>query len=276
MIRAIFNYQFMQNAFMAAFFSSILCGIVGTIVVEKKMVMMGGGLAHASFGGIGLGYFLGIEPIISALGFSSLSGLLMVRLKKGDKANLDTLIGIFWALGMALGILLIAMMPGYPPDMSSYLFGDILTVSTFYLGLMGAVTLVIVLVVSMWHHLWVIYLFDEEFAKVRKINIALLENILFVCIAISIVVLLKVVGMILVVALLTIPTAMASFGAKSIKGQMGYAVLLSLVFCIGGLVASYYLNIPSGASIILLSSACYFIQRIWLSQRAKKRRGKIK
>lgn len=269
MIDSILQYQFLQNAFLAAVFSSILCGLIGTIVVEKKMVMMGGGMAHASFGGIGLGYFLGIEPIITALGFSACSGLIMVRLKERGKANLDTLIGIFWALGMAMGILLVSIMPGYPPDMSSYLFGDILTVSRFYIFLMMGISLFLVVLLSVWYPYWLLYLFDEEFAKVQKVKVKFLENLLFILIACSIVVLLKVVGMILVVALLTIPTAIAKFFSKSLKQLFLYSVFLSFLLCIGGLILSYQFNIPSGATIILLAAGVYFIQSIFLRIQSK-------
>lgn len=269
MIDSILQYQFLQNAFLAAVFSSILCGLIGTIVVEKKMVMMGGGMAHASFGGIGLGYFLGIEPIITALGFSTCSGLIMVRLKERGKANLDTLIGIFWALGMAMGILLVSIMPGYPPDMSSYLFGDILTVSRFYIFLMMGISLFLVVLLSVWYPYWLLYLFDEEFAKVQKVKVKFLENLLFILIACSIVVLLKVVGMILVVALLTIPTAIAKFFSKSLKQLFLYSVFLSFLLCIGGLILSYQFNIPSGATIILLAAGVYFIQSIFLRIQSK-------
>jgi len=270
MIEALLKYQFMQNAFIAAFLGSILCGIIGTIIVEKKMVMLGGGIAHASFGGVGLGYLIGVEPIYVAFFFSGVSSLGMASLKRKQGINVDTLVGIFWAVGMALGILFISIMPGYPPDMSSYLFGDILTVSSSYLMVMFAVTLLVIISIVLFYNYFLSYLFDEEFSLVRGIPIKLFENILFILISISIVSLLKVVGMILVIALLTIPTAIAKLISKSFKIHILVSILFSFIFCIGGLLISYYLNIPSGASIILLSGSVYFIY-FFIVQIRKKR-----
>ena len=135
MIHAIINYSFMQNAVMAAILSSVLCGIIGTIIVEKKLVSMSGGIAHTSFGGIGLGYLLGVHPIITGMIFAVGASISIPMIKRKTNAAADTLIGVFWATGMALGILFIGLTPGYPPDMTSYLFGDILTVSTLYIFL---------------------------------------------------------------------------------------------------------------------------------------------
>ena len=136
MIEALFSYTFIRNALMSAILASIVCGIIGTIITQKRLVSMSGGIAHASFGGIGLGYLLGIEPIIGGLIFSTLASLGISTIKRRTNTNADTLIGMFWSVGMALGILFIALTPGYPPDMTSYLFGDILTVSSPYIKMM--------------------------------------------------------------------------------------------------------------------------------------------
>lgn len=129
MIDAILKYTFLQNAIISAVLASIICGIIGTIIVEKKLVMMSGGIAHSAFGGIGMGYFLNIEPIIGALIFAIISSFGIVTIKEKSELNADTIIGMFWTLGMALGIIFISITSGYPPDISSYLFGDILTAS---------------------------------------------------------------------------------------------------------------------------------------------------
>lgn len=144
MIEALFKYTFMQNAFIASILTGIVCGIIGTIIVEKRLVSMSGGIAHASFGGIGLGYLLGIEPIIGGLVFAVMSSLGIATIKRKTNTNSDSLIGIFWSVGMALGILFISLTPGYPPDMTSYLFGDILTVSSFYLKIMAVLKCLII------------------------------------------------------------------------------------------------------------------------------------
>jgi zinc transport system permease protein len=259
MIDALLNYNFVQNAFVAAIFSSFLCGIVGTIIVEKKLVSMSGGIAHASFGGIGLGYLLGIEPIIPGLGFSIFAALAIAKINRSSSARADTLTGMFWAIGMALGILFISLSSGYKPDMTSYLFGDILTVTDFYLNAMIVLSVIVVFVVVSFFDYWKGYMFDEEYLQVIGINVLLLENMLFILVAFSIVILIKVVGIILSIALLTIPPSTAKLFTKNLKSMMLLSIVFGLAYNIGGLVISYYLDIPSGATIILFSSFVYFV-----------------
>jgi zinc transport system permease protein len=259
MISAIFRYNFVQNALLAAIFSSVLCGIIGTIIVEKKLVSMSGGIAHTSFGGIGLGYLIGVEPIIPGLIFSVIAALSVARINRKSSTHSDTLIGMFWAIGMALGILFISLAPGYQPDMNSYLFGDILTVSRTYLYLMIGLSLVTVVSVAAFFNYLRGYMFDEEYIRVLGINSVLLENSIFILIALGIVIMIKVVGIILSIALLTIPPATAKLITKDLKHMMLLSSGIGMIYNIGGLVISYYLNIPSGATIILFSSMCYFI-----------------
>lgn len=259
MIDAIFQYVFMRNALLAAILSSIVCGIIGTIIVEKKLVSMSGGIAHTSFGGIGLGYLLGIEPIIGGLVFSVLASLSIPVINRNTKTNADTIIGIFWSVGMALGIFFISLMPGYPPDMTTYLFGDILTVSGVYLKAMVVLTLIVIIIIGTKFDYWKAYLFDEEFAKLMKLPVKTYERTLFVLIAFSIVVLLKVVGIILVIALLTIPPATAKLFSYNLKSMMLISIMVGMIYSIGGLYISYTFDIASGASIILFAASTYFI-----------------
>jgi len=259
MIETLFSYNFMKNALMAAILSSVVCGIIGTIIVEKKLVSMSGGIAHVSFGGIGLGYLLGIEPIIGGLVFSVFASVGISTINRKTNTNSDALIGMFWSVGMALGILFIALTPGYPPDMTSYLFGDILTVSSVYIKIMIILSLIILISIFSIFNYWKAYLFDEEFIQVLGINTVFLEYFLFILIALSIVVLIKVVGIILSIALLTIPPAIAKLFTYNIKNIMLLSTLLGIVFNVLGLVISYQYNIPSGATIILLSVIGYFV-----------------
>ncbi|WFD10981.1 metal ABC transporter permease [Tepidibacter hydrothermalis] len=259
MIETLFSYNFMKNALMAAILSSVVCGIIGTIIVEKKLVSMSGGIAHVSFGGIGLGYLLGIEPIIGGLVFSVFASIGISTINRKTNTNSDALIGMFWSVGMALGILFIALTPGYPPDMTSYLFGDILTVSSIYIKIMIILSLIILISIYSIFNYWKAYLFDEEFIHVLGINTVFLEYFLFILIALSIVVLIKVVGIILSIALLTIPPAIAKLFTYDIKNIMLLSTLLGIVFNVLGLIISYQYNIPSGATIILLSVIGYLV-----------------
>ncbi len=259
MIEAFLKYSFMQNAVFSALLASIVCGIIGTVVVEKKLVMMSGGIAHTSFGGIGLGYLLGFEPIIGALFFSVLAALGMTVIRRKINVNYDTLIGIFWSVGMAMGILFISLMPGYPPDISSYLFGDILTVTRFDLWIMMGLTILVVFTFISLFNYWKAYLFDNEFASVIGLKTKIMENFLFVLIALSIVVLIRLVGIILVIALLTAPPALAKLFTQSLEKMIIGAIFSGIFFSLAGLWLSYNFNIASGASIILLAGLSYII-----------------
>ncbi|SHE97955.1 metal ABC transporter permease [Alkalibacter saccharofermentans] len=257
MLEIILEYTFMRNAFYSAVLSSIICGMIGTVIVEKKLVSMSGGIAHTSFGGIGLGYFMGIEPLIGGLAFSLGAALGISAIKRSTNTESDTLIGMFWAVGMALGVIFIAINPGYPPDMTSYLFGDILTVSNMYVKVIAGLAGVIFLLILSLYRYWQSFLFDDEYLKILGVNTAVLEYLLYGFISLSIVILIKVVGIVLAIALLTIPPATAKIFAKNLGQIMIYSTLIGCGTSIGGMWISYLYNIPSGATIIMLSILVY-------------------
>ena len=275
MIDALLRYQFLQNALLSGILASIVCGIIGVIIVEKKLVMMSGGIAHTSYGGVGLGYLMGFEPIIGAFLFSICAALGIGYIKRKGGAHSDVVIGLFWSLGMALGILFIFLMPGYPPDLSSYLFGSILSVTKADLYLMICLTVIVTAVVIILFNDWKAYLFDEEFASIRGIKTTFLEYLLLVLIAMTVVVLIRVVGIILVLALLTAPAAAAGMLTQSLAKRMLYSVILGMIFCTAGLWISYEINIASGAAIVILSVLCYFFVYMIRSVRRSMTRKRI-
>lgn len=258
-MNVIFEYQFLQNALFASILASIVCGIIGVIVVEKKLVMMSGGIAHTAYGGVGMGYLCGFEPIIGAFLFSIAAALGIGFIKRKGSLQSDVTIGLFWSLGMALGIIFIAFMPGYPPDINSYLFGNILSVTKADLLLMLILSVLVIFVVMILFHYWKAYLFDEEFAMLIGINTTFLEYLLLILIAMTIVVLIRVAGIIMVLALLTAPAAIAGMLSVKLKNRMIIAAISGTIFCILGLWLSYILNIASGASIVVLLVLCYFL-----------------
>lgn len=272
MINAFFQYAFMRHAVISVILASVVCGIIGTIVVEKKLVMMSGGIAHTAFGGIGMGYFLGIEPMIGALIFSVLSAFGIAKINRSTNTNSDTLIGMFWSLGMALGIIFIAFTPGYPPDMNSYLFGNILRVSSMDVKIMGALDVIVVAIIVVLFNYFKAYLFDDEFTQVLGINTSFLEYLTYVTIACTIVVLIRVVGIILVIALLTVPPAIAKQFTFNLKSIMIVSSFLGVIFGFTGLAISYYFNIASGASIIIVAVVSYAIIS-FLKKLINKKRG---
>ena len=259
MIAAIFEYQFLQNAILAGILASIVCGIIGVIIVEKKLVMMSGGIAHTSYGGVGLGYLMGFEPILGAFLFSVCAALGIGFIKRRGGARSDVVIGMFWSLGMALGILFISLMKGYPPDLTSYLFGNILSVTKSDLYLIFGLTVIVTFIIVALFNNWKAYLFDEEFASIIGIRTAFLEYLLLILVAMTVVALIRVVGIILVLSLLTAPAAAAENFSASLKGRMIYAIIFGTIFCLAGLWISYVTNIASGASIVILSVLCYLI-----------------
>jgi len=266
------QYEFMRSAVAAGLLAAIACGIVGVYVVVKKIVFISGGIAHASFGGIGLGYLLGISPVLGALFFTIASALGMGVVSRRTKLPEDTAIGILWAMGMALGIIFIGLSPGYAPDLFSYLFGNILTVPAVDLFLMLVLDLVIIAVVVIFYKELLAISFDEEFGTVVGVPTERLYLTLLGLIALTVVVLLRVVGVILVIALLTIPAAVARQFTHSLKTMMLLSVALGGVFAFGGLWLSYQLDLASGATIVLVSGTAFLISAGYQRWRGRKRR----
>jgi len=256
MIEAL-QYEFMRNALVAGFLAAVACGIIGVYVVVKRMVFISGGISHCSFGGIGLGYFLGINPIVGALLFTIASALGMGLVTKRTRLPEDTAIGILWAMGMALGIVFIGLTPGYAPDLFSYLFGNILTVPPSDLVVMLALDIIIISVVFLLYKEFLAVSFDEEFGTAVGIPTERLYLILLCLIALTVVVLIRVVGIILVIALLTIPAAMARQFTHSLKKMMLLSIFLGVAFALGGLWLSYELDLASGATIVLLAGSFF-------------------
>ncbi len=256
-VLSLLGYEFFQNALLAGVLASIACGIIGTFVVIRRMVAISGGISHAAFGGIGLGYYLGIEPLIGALVFTVGAALTMGELEQRAEQHLDTLIGAVWATGMAIGILFIYITPGFAPDLFGYLFGNILLVPHGDLLLMLLLVTVIVIIVGLLFNDLVAVTFDEEYATVINLPVERLVLILLVLIALTVVVLIQVVGIILVIALLTLPAAISRECTSQVKTMMLYAILLGVTFTTTGIFLSAFLNIPSGATIILVSAAAY-------------------
>ena len=266
------QYDFMRNALLAGLLAAVACGIVGVYVVVKRVVFISGGIAHASFGGIGLGYLVGISPVLGAIFFTLASALGMGLVTRRTKLPEDTAIGILWAMGMALGIIFISLSPGYAPDLFSYLFGNILTVPLSDLLLMLALDAIIVIIVIALYKEFLTLSFDEEFGTVVGVPVEALYLLLLCIIALTVVVLIRVVGIILVIALLTIPAALARQFTQDLRKMMLLAILFGAVFTFGGLWLSFVLDLASGATIVLLSGTVLlaYFGFSWLRKRNSK------
>lgn len=261
------QYEFIRNAILAVLLASIACGIIGVYVVVKRIVFISGGIAHASFGGVGLGYFLGVNPIWGIIPFSILSALVMGLVSKRTRIPEDTAIGILWALGVSLGIVFIGLSPGYAPDLFSYLFGNILTVTSVDLIIMLILDLVIIMVVFLFYKEFLALSFDDEFATVVGVPTVKLYFLLLCLIALTIVVLMKVVGIIMIIALLTIPAAISKQYTSNLKKMIFISILLSAIFGLGGLWLSYQLNLASGATIVIVSGIGFILS--WFGKQGR-------
>lgn len=255
----IFQYEFIKNALMAAFLVGVAGGVVGSYVVTKKIVFISGGIAHAVFGGVGLGYLLGINPIIAAVPFSIICAIAMGLIKRKTKISEDTAIGVLWPMGMALGVISAALSRGYTPDLFSYLFGNILTVPKIELIIMLALNVVIILTIILFYKEFLAVSFDEEFATVIGIPTDFIYILLLCLVALSVVVLIRAVGIILVIALLTIPAAISRQFIFNFKKLILLSVILGVILTIGGLGLSYALNWVSGATIVFVLGFIFFV-----------------
>ncbi|MFC1987896.1 metal ABC transporter permease [Chloroflexota bacterium] len=267
----VLQYGFMQNALIAGLLAAIACGIVGAYVVVKRIIFISGGIAHSSFGGIGLGYLIGISPVIGALVFALASALGIGYVTRRTRLPEDTAVGILWATGMALGIVFIGLAPGYAPDLFSYLFGNILTVPASDLLLMLILDCVIIGIVIAFYKEFLALSFDEEYSRVVGVPVEALYLLLLCMIALTVVILLRIVGLILIIALLTIPAALARQFTCDLRKMMVLAITFGVLLTFGGLWLSYVLDLASGATIVLLGGAALLssfgvmkIRNVWV------------
>ena len=257
LLRNMFSYDFMRNALFASLLVGVACGLIGTLVVLNRIVFLGGGIAHAAYGGIGLAYYFGQDPMLGAILFSILSALGMGLVHLRTKARSDTLIGVMWSIGMAIGIIFVSLTPGFKADLMSYLFGSLLAVSGSDLQVMALIAaLVIVFVVLLYRSLQAIS-FDETFSTIRNLPVAALYLVMLVMIGLTVVVAMRIVGLIMVIAMLTIPPATANLFLKDMKGMMVLSIGLGWLFSIIGLILSFALNLQAGSIIILVAALSY-------------------
>ncbi|HEY8392821.1 MAG TPA: metal ABC transporter permease [Capillibacterium sp.] len=273
-LAALWQYAFLQNAVLAGVLSSFACGVTGVYVVVKRITFISGGIAHAVLGGIGLAYYLGVDPLLGAVLTALLSALLLGMVNLTARQHEDTLIGALWAVGMAAGIIFITLTPGYSVDLMSFLFGNILMVSRPVLRLLLLLDLIILLLVAVFYRQFLLVCYDEEYARLRGLPVKFLYILLLALIALTVVVLIKVVGLIMVIALLTLPAAVAGLFTHNLRRMMVSATGLSLLFILLGLVLSYNLNLPSGATIVIIAGLCYLgalgLRKLTLEMRRRK------
>lgn len=263
------SYDFMRNAVVAGILISVACGIIGSLVVVNRMVFISGGIAHAIYGGIGAAVFFEFSPLLGAAGMSLVIAFLIGILTLHRKERADTVIGALWAAGMSLGIIFTDISGSYTVDLMSYLFGSILAVPTADLWLAFALDAVILVFVTVWYRDLLALSFDAEFAALRGVRVTILHFALLAVTALTVVLAIRLVGLILVIALLTIPISIAEEYADSLARTMFYSFIASMGFTLSGLWVSYEFNLTSGASIIMVATIFFFAFLLWKS--VKKR-----
>ncbi|MDR0826536.1 MAG: metal ABC transporter permease [Desulfovibrio sp.] len=267
-LEALLASPFMRHALLAGLLAGIACGVTGVLVLQNRLTFLAGGAAHAAYGGVGLAFYFSLPvlpcTLLFSLGAAALMALLVLRGEsEGQRGDAqDAAIGALWAGGTAFGIILIELSPGYSGDLMGYLFGSILTVPTADLvGMVFFDLLLLGLLFFFRQGLWALSL-DKEFAAVRGLPVRRLYLLLVVFVALTVVMLIRVVGLILVLALLTIPASLARTFCRSLYPSMALAGLFSLLFCVAGLVFSWFTDISSGASIIVVAVAVYLLARV--------------
>ncbi|MFC3023132.1 metal ABC transporter permease [Vibrio zhugei] len=250
-----FSYTFVQHALIAAVFASIVCAIVGTLIVINQLVFLAGGVAHAAYGGVGAAVTLRLPLMPTLLCFTSASALLMGGLTARRRERTEVLIGALWAAGMACGILMLDFSNGYNVDLMSYLFGSMLAVSTFDLWVMGGVVALIIVLAVWLYDEFLLISFDMEYARTRRVPVKMIYTILLLMTAFSTVVMIRVVGIILTIALLTVPPFIGMRYANRLWKMMVIAGVSALTFCIGGLLGAYFIDVTASAAIIVLETA---------------------
>lgn len=257
----LFSYQFFLNAVWAAILASVSCGIIGSYIVSRRIVFISGGITHASFGGIGIGYFAGFNPILGAMIFSILSALGIEYMSKKTNIREDSVIAILWSFGMAIGIIFVFLTPGYSANLMSYLFGNILTVSNFNLWLLLFLNLAMISIFALMFNTILFVAFDERYARAIKLPVDTVNYLLITLVALTIVLNIRVAGIILVISLLTIPQTIANIFTKNFKNLILLSIIIALTGSFSGLLLSYYFDIPSGASIIFFLVILFVIAR---------------
>jgi zinc transport system permease protein len=270
-LSSLLNYQFLQNAMLAGVLASIGCGLTGPFVVANRISYLAGGIAHAVLGGMGAAIYFQYDPFIGALLAALFSALLIAYIKLKFNQQEDTVIGALWSVGMASGLIFISQTPGYNTELLSFLFGNILMVSNYQLMLMFALDLALLIIISLFYKYLVAISFDREFARTRGIAVNFFYTLLLCLVALTVVLLIQVVGLILVIALLTLPAAIAGHYSYSIIKIMIISIICGLLFTSSGLVISYQADVPAGSTIIIIAGCAFLISTFLKNQILRKK-----
>lgn len=249
----IFEYRYLTNAIIACILSGITCGIIGTYIVARRMVFLCGGITHASFGGLGIAFYLGINPIFGATTFAIISALGIEYAANKSKIREDSAIGLMWGVGMALGAFFMSLRPGYTSgDLSSFLFGNIISVTNSDVIALSILTVLLTIGAIIWLKPIMYVAFDRDFAQSTGIKTTLVGYIMSVVTAVTIVLSIRVMGIVLLVSLMTMPVVIANSFTKQYSKIATYASIIAAIGALAGVILSYYFEVPSGPAIIFV------------------------
>jgi len=270
----IIKYAFFHNAIIASLLIAIACGIVGTYIVSRRIVFISGGITHASFGGLGIGFYAGINPLLSALVFSVICAFGIEYISHSGnyrRIREDSVIAAVWSFGMAVGVIFIFLTPGYAPNLSAFLFGNILTLSKIDIYWMAILTVTLVVMYLFIRRIIVFTAFDRDFAYTQGLPVRLIEYLMMLFIAATIVLSIRLVGIMLLMSLLTVPQMTANIFSSNYYRITLASCILGFVACIAGLFLSYFFNIPSGTFIIIVLIILFLSAKIVYSLHHSKR-----
>ncbi len=271
-ILAIFEYQFFRHAIYAAVLTAILSAMVGTYIVTRRIVFIGGGITHASFGGIGMAYYLGMNPFLGAAVFGVLTALGIEYITQKGKVREDSAIAILWSLGMALGIIFVFMTPGYTPNLMTFLFGNILSVTRTDLLLMLIFCLLLTAFFVLFFRPILYTAFDPEFSRTKGIAVSFYRYLMSAIMALAIVMSIRTIGIILVLSMFTLPQITAMLFTRNFMHIIPLAALWGVIGAVAGLMAAYLVDIPAGASIIFFLTLQFLLVKAFVTLREKAAR----
>lgn len=261
-VMELLDYTFFQYALAGCFLASVVCGVVGTYVVTKRMIFISGGITHSSLGGVGLGLYFGISPIVGASLFSVMSGLGIEWLSRRRGVREDSAIAMFWTFGMSVGVMFSYLTPGYVPDLTTYLFGNILTIDDGDLIYLGVLAVAVTAFYVIYRRLVVLVAFDEDYARSLRLPVTLFKYVMTVSISLAVVSCIRIAGIVLTLSMLTVPVMTAMLFTTRYSRIIVLSVIICFVTCVSGLGLAYQVNIPSGTSIIFLSIILYAVIRL--------------
>lgn len=263
----ILGYEFFQRAIAGVVLIAVCAAVVGTYIITRRLVAICGGVTHACFGGLGLGYFLGVNPVAMAAVFAVGSSVAVEWMSRRLDVREDSAIAVIWAIGMAVGVLFVFLTPGYVPELNSFLFGNILTISVADLTAFAVFAVVLGAFFGWKYNEILACAFDRDFARVSGLPVRFISYTMTVLVAICIVLTIRLVGIMLLMSMLSLPIMTAEIFCRRYSSMMLWSAVISLLASLAGLIAGAFIDVPCSAFIVLIMAAVFIVARVWVAVR---------